>query len=779
VAGPVDALAQAPLAPSLSLDGTFAPPTGVAVDGTSGKTDVPGGVAVDGERIYTVGESDGNVTIVARKPNGTFDTGFAGDGRLDIVLTPDRDVGVSIVVLPDHRLRVLASTDTNPSTSAANIDVALIGLNPDGTDDMTFGGGDGRVIFPVATAEDTPAKMVADAAGRLAIAGWAKDANGKENTFVSMREADGSPVTAFGQSGPSDLDGLRTFDRAGNALNDRGTDIAFRPGGGGVLVLLQVATSADTAVNNYVAALQALTATGSDDPAFSDDGYLVLPVGDPATAPTNGGLLLYGGRWWTTGGTKVGTDTDAFLARLELDGTGLQFRRFDMRGGRIAANEPVISNGIDLAVLPGEPDTLVVVGSITYQSRPYFAAAAFNNLGAAVAQMGFDDMLIVLGENEHGPLLGVAPGNGWLAAAGSIVNFSNFDTSFGTTKLLIDADKRCDLAVDVVEPLEVTFDGNNPASVNVRVTNAGSRVCAGRISVPAPYRLRLGALSGGLPTGPLFPRASVTTGLAELTYDGPRRRDDVLRVQVQASADVNAENNTSLVGVVFSYCDVNLSRAGGSGLVPNEGSRSFEFSIRNEGTKPCRRTHLSVGSGVRPRRGTESFTLQGGRSASEEIAAVPAGPRRVGRRARMVFRAAAESDVEKANDSAVVSPLIVGVGDTNARRPSRARRFSGRAKGGRGPVSRRRLRVTRVHVAVRRLGPGCRWLASRSGRLRKGRCSRPVWVRAAGTRRWRLGLSRSLPRGRYELRSRATIAAGFREASFSARDRNRIVFRVP
>jgi hypothetical protein len=779
MAGLGPAAGAAPLAPSLTLDSTFSPPTGIAVDGTANKTDVPGGVAVDGDRIYTVGESDGNVTIVARRPSGALDSGFAGDGRLDIVLTPDRDTGVAILVLPDHRLRVLASTDTNPSTSAANIDVALIGLNADGTDDMTFGGGDGRVIFPVATAEDTPSKMAVDSAGRLAIVGWAKDANGKENTFVALRAPDGSPVTSFGQSGPSDLDGLRVFDRGGGNLNDRGVDIAFRPGGG-LLALLQVATSADTTINNYVPVLHALTDTGADDPAFSGDGDLVLAVGDPASAPSNGAVILYGGRWWVTGATKVGTDTDAFLARLQQDGSGMEFRRFDMRGGRIPVTEPILSNGIDLAVLPGSPDTLVVVGSITYQSRPYFAAAAFNNLSAGVAQLGYDDMLIVLGENENGPLVGVSAGNGYLAVTGSIVNFSNFDTSFATARLLVDADKRCDLAIDVPDQLEVTFEGNRPASLNMRVTNAGSRPCAGTISVPPPYGLRLGARSGGLATGTLAPGASVTTGMADVTYSGPRKRDDVLRVQVGSSADANAENNTSLVGVVFSYCDLSLEREGGSGLAPNEGSRSFEFTIRNGGTSVCRRARLGVGAGVHPRRATDPFKLAGGRSASEEISAVPAGRRRIGRRARMVFRAAADGDVERANDSKVLSPMIVGVGDTDARRPtSRARRLSGRATAGRGPVSKRRLRVRRVHVAVRRLGPGCHWLTSHSGRFRKGRCGRPVWLRAHGTRRWHFTLPGGLPPGRYELRSRATIAAGLREASFSSRDRNRVVFRVP
>ena len=96
--------------------------------------------------------------------------------------------------------------------------------------------------------------MIADEAGRLAITGWRKDAGGKEDLFVARLEPDGSPTTAF------DGDGIRTIDRAGGLKNDRGIDIAWRPGGG-VVVLAQVATNPDTNVNNYIAALHALTPT--------------------------------------------------------------------------------------------------------------------------------------------------------------------------------------------------------------------------------------------------------------------------------------------------------------------------------------------------------------------------------------------------------------------------------------------------------------------------------------------------------------------------------------
>jgi hypothetical protein len=139
--------------------------------------------------------------------------------------------------------------------------------------------------------------------------------------------------------------------------------------------------------------------------------------------------------------------------------------------------------------------------------------------------------------------------------------------------------------------------------------------------------------------------------------------------------------------------------------------------------------------------------------------------------------------VNAGNDTASLTPLVVGVGDTNARAPGRqVTGFEGRARQGRGPVKPRRLRVTRVDIAVGRLGGGCRWLASHAARFRnagaaRGRpCKPAVWLRARGTRRWRYSLNRGLPPGRYVLYTRATIAAGLREASFSARDRNRITF---
>ncbi len=767
------ASAQGPLAPTLTIDQAFAPSTGgVARDGGAGTgTDIPSGVATHGDRIYTVGETNGEIAIIARGANGAYDGGFGGgDGRLELSVGNGKDVGMAIVPLADGRLRVLAKYDAD-TTSSTNFDVAVLGLNADGGYDASFGGGDGRVTFPVGVIDDEAARMIADESGRLAITGWRKDAGGKEDLFVARLEADGSPTAAF------DGDGIRTIDRAGGLKNDRGIDLAWRAGGG-VVVLAQVATDPDTNVNNYIAALHALTPAGADDPGFSDDGDVELAVGQPNTIP--GGLIAYGGRLWVTGSTKVGTDTDAFLARLEADGSGLAFRRFDMRGSQIAADQVVVSGGGDLDVLPGASPTLVVVGSTTYNSRTFWSAAAFNSFEGDLAQAGYGDLLIPT--DEYGALLGVQAAGDALAVTGSLLNVNgNFDTSFGTLRLRVDADKQCDLAIDVPQPLEAHFTGDRPVPTTITVKNEGSRTCLGQITVPPGYSLTMGGLPGALNTGPIGPAATFTTAGATLAYSGPRRREDIISVRVAAAGDVAAANDVRLLHVLFSWCDLALQRASSSRLVPNEGTRRFKFVVRNVGSGRCRGVQLAAADGARTAGTPDRYALAAGRSAEDAISARLAAPARPGAQVALAFRAGAGDDVDNANNVVRMTGRVIGVGDSDVLRTGRTA-IAGRAGAGRGPIAAKRLAVTAVDVAIRRLGAGCRWLASkRSARFRSagaGKCRPARWLRADGARSWRLRLGRALPRGSYEVLSRARIRAGFREGRFTSRDRTRVRFTV-
>jgi hypothetical protein len=147
--------------------------------------------------------------------------------------------------------------------------------------------------------------------------------------------------------------------------------------------------------------------------------------------------------------------------------------------------------------------------------------------------------------------------------------------------------------------------------------------------------------------------------------------------------------------------------------------------------------------------------------------------------------------VQAANDGAGSAPTVVTGGDSNARRPAGGgRRYSGSASPGQGGRrgKRGRLAVERVDVAILRGGgKACRWVASTGGNLETvkatkagGRkaCDAPVWIPAAGTRHWRMQLTGKLPKGSYTMMSRAVLAGDLGENAFSAKDRNKLRFRV-
>jgi hypothetical protein len=776
-------------APTLSLDTTFAPPTGIAkFDFTSGSsaTDQPYGAAIDGTRTYTVGETrdasgDSQVGIIARRADGTFDPGFDGNGQLTLGFAPSagRDVGSSIIVLPDHRLRIVGALDVDPG-AGTNLDVEVIGLNADGTPDRTFGGGDGVVTFPVGPGNDNATRMVADPQGRLAITGSytttiAGTTNTTDDTFVALLDPSGNLVPGFATGG------IRTFNRSGGQLDDRGADIATRPGGGFV-ALLRVETDPGTATA-YISVLHAIRADGSDDPSFGSGGERLLAVGTPDTIP--GALVEYGGMLWATGSTKNGADTDAWLARTDGNGDNVQYRTFDMRGNVVAPTQAVNSQGLDITVVPGVPDTLVVGGYVSTTDGIEWGISAFNDITGDLAKAGYGDIVIPV--SGQGQVVGVTAGPGWVGVAGSTLGLSNtgsstLDSSYNNAKLLIDADKTCDLALTVPRPLELTVKGDGPGTVNLKVANSGTKSCGGTITAPKHYVLAAGGRKAPLTVAPLAAGASRTIKNATLRYTGARRADDTVRFTLHAPADKTLTNNVASLHVVYAYCDLAL-RASRTGSAPTEGARRYRFVLRNRGTDTCRGVGVGVGEGGSRVNGEKGFSLEAGRSATTSILASLRRGGKVGARRAITFTVRARSQVNTANDRVTLHPRLVRVGDSGIRGAG-ARGLSGSATGGRGKLSRRALAVRSVQVAIHRLGgKRCSWIASRTGRTRSLKasrhgCTRKVWMTASGGRSWRLSLRRSLPRGRYEAFSRAVIGAGFSEGRFSRRDGNLVRFRV-
>ena len=390
-----------------------------------------------------------------------------------------------------------------------------------------------------------------------------------------------------------------------------------------------------------------------------------------------------------------------------------------------------------------------------------WAAAAFTGFDGTLASAPMGSVVDDRGETQDAAPA-IAAGDGFAALGGQLGG-----SRFGLSKLLLD---RCDLAMSVPAG-QVTLAGRRPAAIGLQVVNEGTRACGGTISVPAPYAFAEGPIAAGtIAPGATF-RADATLG-----YGGTLKPKDKLAVTVDAPEDADLADNTASVPVAFRYCDLEL-RVASISAMPTEGARRIPISVRNLGTTACRAITIGVGRGARRTDRDAPYTLRGGHSAADSIPIVRHGGT-VGRTLAARWHVAtASNDLRASNDTVTRRPTLVRVGDTTIRDLS-ARTVAGVASRGKGHLTLRRLRVSRVDVAIRRLDvAGCRWVGGTSGALvsrakRHGACTSEVWIRAKGTAQWRLTLARALGPGRYEVRSRATIRAGLQEARFGAADRN-------
>ena len=223
-----------------------------------------------------------------------------------------------------------------------------------------------------------------------------------------------------------------------------------------------------------------------------------------------------------------------------------------------------------------------------------WAAAAFNDLTAGVGSFGSDDT--VLATPGQGTIVAVAPGPGdWAAVGGSLLDLNSADTSFGTARLLIDADKECDLGLEVVPPRwRSPSSRGGPSRWSSRSRTPGTRACGGAVSVPAPYaacpaRRRRPARDRGAG------RRRVDHALRRAAHlRGARRRDDITTFSVAAAGDENAANNVRRCASTSSTATCGCrSEGGGAGAFPTRRPRAS-------------RSERSATSGRRPAAGSRS-----------------------------------------------------------------------------------------------------------------------------------------------------------------------------
>ncbi len=136
-------------------------------------------------------------------PNGTLDTSFAGDGTLTFPIAPGsgEDFALGVVVQPDGRI-VLAG-ECNMGGASTGYDICIVRLEADGSFDTTFAG-DGRLLYDISPGNgwDAALDVALQPDGKIVTAGWCRRGGAGGDAFCMSRvNPDGTLDSTFAGDG--------------------------------------------------------------------------------------------------------------------------------------------------------------------------------------------------------------------------------------------------------------------------------------------------------------------------------------------------------------------------------------------------------------------------------------------------------------------------------------------------------------------------------------------------------------------------------------------------
>ncbi len=177
------------------------------------------------EAGYESATSGSSAFVVARfRTGGAPDGSFSGDGVAKIRFPQGEASGYGVAIQPDGKIVVVGEVD--PVSGVSN--PAIARLNADGTLDRTFGD-HGRKVVKVpdhVKGYDSPWRVVVQAGGKLAMAGWVARASGDYRTLAIRLTANGTPDKTFGGDGFVIVD-VDTVDNWSYALTRDGSKLVL------------------------------------------------------------------------------------------------------------------------------------------------------------------------------------------------------------------------------------------------------------------------------------------------------------------------------------------------------------------------------------------------------------------------------------------------------------------------------------------------------------------------------------------------------------------------
>lgn len=398
----------------------------------------------------------GIATVTVTFPSGALDPGF-GTGGVAAIPVGQASQANGLVIDSDGKLLAAGST------TGANVDIALVRLNSDGTLDTTFApSAGGRPTFDF-SASDIASALALQSDGKIIVAGSSISAGNTD--FALMRlDSDGSLDPTF--DGSVNGNGKITTDF--NLLADAALAVAIQPDGKIIAAGFSVNPSgSDFALARYnqngtldTTFGIALTGKVTDDLGGNDSARVLALQGD--------GKIVVGGFAFT------GTNSEFALERYAADGT---LDSTFGTGGIVIT--PIGIGNAQIASLALQPDgKIIAAGSASNGLNDDFALVRYDDKGTLDPTFGTGGIVTTdfSGGNDDANALRIQS-DGKIVVAGSA---SNGTDDFGLARY--NADGTIDTTFGTGGKIVTSFGSGSDAAMAMVLQTDGQIVAAGRAS---------------------------------------------------------------------------------------------------------------------------------------------------------------------------------------------------------------------------------------------------------------------------------------------------------
>lgn len=252
------------------------------------------------EKLIVAGSSNGSFSIARLNTNGTYDTTFSGDGKMIFVFGAGIGSKINKLLLqPDGKILAIGQ-----AYNGTNYDFGMARFNADGSTDSSFGNA-GEMLVTIGPANDFGRNAVLQPDGKIVVCGYSNNASGDSFSITRLNN-DGTLDTGFGTNG-------KIYYNIPTKNLCVAESIAIQSDGN---LLIAGHADGDFAILKY-------NSNGTLDTTFGNSGYSTTDFGNfqdksYALAIQNDNKIILAGHGYEAGNTGL---FHAAIARYNANGT--------------------------------------------------------------------------------------------------------------------------------------------------------------------------------------------------------------------------------------------------------------------------------------------------------------------------------------------------------------------------------------------------------------------------------------------------------------------------